>query len=186
MESERELSVILRRQRNRRSFDTDGCSEIRCDMLVAGKPTDKYFIPSRTVTFFHFYTRQTDTTFLRALRYSRGIFPWTHESFIISRERLKISELRVPVKINVDTTGYRYVGSNVIPWPATTFLSLGDLFRERRTVRSMGTEKMRSMRQEGRKVDTVERGCSRVGAFRECRRLRLMVFTESPGYRAFL
>lgn len=45
---------------------------------------------------------------------------------------------------------------------------------------------MRSMRQEGRKVDTVERGCSRVGAFRECWRLRLMVFTRSPGYRAFL
>lgn len=47
------------------------------------------------------------------------------------------------------------------------------------------TEKMRSMRQEGREVDTVERGC-RVGAFRECRRLRLMLFTQSPGYHAFL
>lgn len=44
---------------------------------------------------------------------------------------------------------------------------------------------MRSMRQEGREVDTVERGC-RVGAFRECRRLRLMLFTQSPGYHAFL
>lgn len=31
-----------------------------------------------------------------------------------------------------------------------------------------------------------KRGCSRVDAFRECRRLRLMVFTKSPGYRAFL
>ena len=42
-------------------------------------------------------------------------------------------------------------------------------------------------------LSTVERGCSGgcgggggVGAFRECRRLRLMLFTQSPGYLAFL
>lgn len=51
------------------------------------------------------------------------------------------------------------------------------------------TEKMRSTRQEGRKSWTRSRegaAASGVGGFRECRRLRLMLFTQSPGYRAFL
>lgn len=48
-------------------------------------------------------------------------------------------------------------------------------------------------RKDASLLDTVERGCSGgcgggggVGAFRECRRLRLMLFTQSPGYLAFL
>lgn len=48
---------------------------------------------------------------------------------------------------------------------------------------------MRSTRQEGRKSWTRSRegaAASGVGGFRECRRLRLMLFTQSPGYRAFL
>lgn len=57
----------------------------------------------------------------------------------------------------------------------------------RNGARSMSAEKMRSMRPGRTQRWTRSReGAAEVRAFRECRRLRLMVFTESPGYRAFL
>lgn len=78
---------------------------------------------------------------------------------------------------------YRYVGrfNTTIAFLSTI------LFRVR--TRSKRKKCGRRGRKDASLLDTVERGCSSgggIGAFRECRRLRLMLFTQSPGYRAFL
>lgn len=82
-----------------------------------------------------------------------------------------------------DRREYRYVGrfNTTIAFLSTI------LFRVR--ARSKRKKCGRRGRKDASLLDTVERGCSSgggIGAFRECRRLRLMLFTQSPGYRAFL